>query len=497
MNTRAPSRGRILVMSAFAGSCIGLLLFLWISFGGSVPLVPQGYRLRVEFNQAVQLGDQSDVRISGVSVGKVVSVGLDRRTGRTKAVLEIDSRFAPRPADTRAILRQKSLLGETYVELSFGNPRGPMLPDGARIPESHVTPIVQLDQILDTFDPTTRQAFETWMQQDGIAFTRRGEDFNAALAQLYPFATNVDRVLTVLRRDASATRTLLRDGGGVFAALSRSPAALQGLIRNADATFSATAAENSSLAAAIRAFPAFLVSTRQTIARVRTFSATAKPLVDELRPAAVQLSPALVAIAALAPHLRDALTYLGPLNRASAAGVPALERFLNDTKPLLARLTPYLGSVVPVIDYIDAYKREVAAFFANGTASTQAVAQNTAQTKLLHYARVSSPVNPETLTAYDKRPESNRSNAYIEPGGYDQLREGLPTFGAYLCTSHALPSIGPSVPADLAAVLRAVYYTADPYGPQCRPQPALGATLAHHAGLSQLGGQFPHLQPLR
>ncbi len=103
-------------------------------------------------------------------------------------MLQIDPKYAPRPADTRAILRQKTLLGETYVELSAGNASGPMLHDGAQLPQAQVAKTVQLDQILDTFDPKTRRAFETWMQDDGIAFTNRGQDFNDAIAELYPFA---------------------------------------------------------------------------------------------------------------------------------------------------------------------------------------------------------------------------------------------------------------------------------------------------------------------
>ena len=41
---------------------------------------------------------------------------------RTVANMEIDNEFAPIPRDTRAIRRQRSLLGETYVELSQGAP---------------------------------------------------------------------------------------------------------------------------------------------------------------------------------------------------------------------------------------------------------------------------------------------------------------------------------------------------------------------------------------
>ncbi|MGO9898675.1 MAG: MlaD family protein [Solirubrobacteraceae bacterium] len=490
MNRTAPKRSRIVAMVAFASSCVGLLLFLWLSFGGTIPLQPKGYRVSVEFSQAVELGTEADVQIAGVSVGKVVSTGLDRKTGLTRAVIQIEPRFAPRPADTRAILRQKTLLGETYVQLSYGNPHAGMLPDGGRLPQGQVAPTVQLDQILSTFDPSTRQAFETWMAQDGIALTNRGEDFNAALAQLYPFATNVQSVLAVLQRDSAATSVLLGDGARVLAAISASPSQLHGLIANANTVFSATAAQGSSLQAAVRAFPAFLRSTQQTISALDGFAASTKPLVDELRPAAVKLSPALRSIALLAPDLRELLLDIGPLSSAARAGEPALERVLHDSVPLLARLTPYLGGVVPVIDYLDAYRRELAAFFANGTAATEATQPSLSSDKLLHYLRVSVPVNPETLTAFAQRPDSNRSNAYLEPGGYLDLLSGLPVFGSYLCTNNQLPTIGPTIPATLAAVLRSVYYTDNPGGPPCRAQAPLGSRLT---GLTQ---SFPHLQPL-
>ena len=79
MNKQAPSTARILTMVAFAASCIGLLLFLWISFGGPTSLGPKGYEVTAEFDQAVNLGSQADVRISGVNVGKVLSVSPPER----------------------------------------------------------------------------------------------------------------------------------------------------------------------------------------------------------------------------------------------------------------------------------------------------------------------------------------------------------------------------------------------------------------------------------
>jgi phospholipid/cholesterol/gamma-HCH transport system substrate-binding protein len=487
MNTQAPSLPRILTMVAFAASCIGLLLFLWISFGGTTSLGPRGYEISAEFDQAVNLGSQADVRIYGVNIGKVVGVSLDRHTGLTKAVMDIDPQFAPRPADTRAILRQKTLLGETYIELSPGSQSARKMPDGASLPHTQVAPTVQLDQILSTFDPKTRQAFQTWMQQQGVALTGRGQSLNAALGELYPFATNVDSVLAVLNRDSAATSTLLRDGGQVFSAIARSPSALQQLVDNSNAAFSATAAQSTALAQTIKAFPAFLTANRITIDRVKRFAVTTKPLVDELHPAAVQLTPTLKSVAILAPQLKRLLVNIGPLTHASKSGVPALERFLDDSVPLLTRAKPYLGGVIPVLDYINTYRREVAGFFANSTAADEATLPGIATSKLVHYVRISNPVNPETLTDYSRRLSTNRANPYLVPGGYDGLLQGLPVFGSYLCTSNPPPSIGPTISPSLAAVLSSTYYTADPSGPPCKAQAPLGqATTGQPQAFPQL-----------
>jgi phospholipid/cholesterol/gamma-HCH transport system substrate-binding protein len=517
MNTTAPSKMKIAVMIAFAASCVALLLFLWLSFGGSVPLVPQGYRISVEFGQAVQLGSQADVDIAGVPVGKVVSVGLDHRTGLTRAVLQIDPAYAPRPADTRATLRQKTLLGETYVELSFGSAHGPMLRDGAQLPRAHVQPTVQLDQILDTFDPETRRAFQIWMQGDAVAFTARGQDFNNALAELFPFAHNVSSVLAVLRRDSGATRALLSDGGEVLTAISRNPAQLQGLIRNANTVFSTTAARNSELAAAVRAFPPFLVSTRLTVQALNTFAGQTQPLVDELKPAAVQLSPALVSLAKLAPNLDTLMKVLGPLTSAAQTGVPALQSFLAvapnsgpaSAKTLLASLTPFLGQLVPVFNYLGAYRKELAAFFANDAASTQAAAPAFSGNARLHYLRFSAPLSPEELTAQPQLPYSNRSNAYEVPGGGNSLTgstnalgTALDVFGSYQCTSHPLAAI-PTTPGSVTfqSELPLFYGGGDATQvptPACHAQARLSAALssALGAGLGPASGFYPQLQPL-
>ena len=106
MQKRAPTLANILVIVLFALSCFGLLLFLWESFGGPVPLKPKGYRFTIAFQRTLALAEQSDVRISGVNVGHVISLKYNK-DGLAHAQLEIASKYAPIPANMRAILRQK------------------------------------------------------------------------------------------------------------------------------------------------------------------------------------------------------------------------------------------------------------------------------------------------------------------------------------------------------------------------------------------------------
>ena len=95
MQKAAPSFGRIAVMAGFALSCFGLLLFLWLAFGGNIPLKPKGYRFTASFSEATQLAQEADVRISGVPVGKVKTIEPDKKTGRS------DRRDPARLAATR------------------------------------------------------------------------------------------------------------------------------------------------------------------------------------------------------------------------------------------------------------------------------------------------------------------------------------------------------------------------------------------------------------
>src|SRR5581483_8466271 len=113
------------------------------------PFNPQGYRIRVSFPNAGQLATQADVRIAGVSVGRVVGKSLDSQGNRTIATIEMQNKYAPVRQDAHAILRMKTILGETYVELTPGSPKAKAVPDGGLLPRGQVTDAVQLSDIFN------------------------------------------------------------------------------------------------------------------------------------------------------------------------------------------------------------------------------------------------------------------------------------------------------------------------------------------------------------
>ena len=417
----APSFGKIAAMVLFALSCFGLLLFLWLAFGGPVPLKPKGYRFHTTFAEAGQLALEADVRISGVPVGKVKTITPDKLTGRADVEIQLQSRYAPLPSDARAILRQKTLLGETYVELTPGNNAAPTIAEGGMLPESQVSDTVELDEILRAFDPETRAAFQDWMQTQAQAISGRGRDLNDALGNLAPFAEDTATIVDILNRQEGAVSRLVANTGIVFQALTERGDQLRSLIENSNTVFATTAARDQELQAAFRALPTFEDESRLTFERLTEFADETDPLITQLRPAARELSPTLQDIEDISPDLQNLLKQLQPLIDASVKGFPAAEQTLEDARPLLGQLDPATAQLAPMVEFIGLYKRELTSFFGNTAAATQAKDPGSN----LHYLRTSNPLNPENLAVYPRRLPTNRPNPYRLPGGFDELPQGL------------------------------------------------------------------------
>ncbi len=496
MQKRAPTLGNILVIVLFALSCFGLLLFLWESFGGSVPLKPKGYRFTVAFPRSLALAEQSDVRISGVDVGHVISLKFDK-DGRTHATLEVASRYAPIRSDMHAILRQKTLLGETYVQLIPESRTAPFLHDEGQLASSQVEPSVTLDTILSALDPKTRRSFQVWMQSVAEGINGQGEAINTDFATLEPFAEHTNRLVGVMASQEGAVRALIHNTGVVFKALGGRDHELEGLIVNGERTFHALAEGSQGFADAFRAFPTFERNSRTTLKSLDSLAVDANPLLDQFRPIERQLSGLLVATKPFAPKFDSFLTGLGPLTKASKAGLPDVRKQLDLTAPLLENVRPVLHNLDPFLQSLSEYVPELQSLFGNVTAASQGHDFNSntvGRGPQEHYLRTVQVLNPQSLAVYPQRIGTDRANPYFKPGAFRALGNGgLQVFSNGSCSSSAPSVSGPpnaTVPKGVIEQLIELHVANAPEGANSVAAPACNQQAPFT--LNGQTSQFPH-----
>ena len=94
-------------------------LFLFFAYSTSQLRSVKGYELSANFEHIDGIRDGSDVRVSGIKVGSVVSMTLDPKTflATVKMSVEPDIKL---PDDTVAEIVSSSLLGDKYMSLVPG-----------------------------------------------------------------------------------------------------------------------------------------------------------------------------------------------------------------------------------------------------------------------------------------------------------------------------------------------------------------------------------------
>lgn len=433
MIKQAPRPLQIAVMAGFVLSCFAVLLYLWLAFGGTVPLRPESYRIEARFPEATQLAQQADVRIAGVPVGKVIAIDPTGEN-RTKATIELQTRFAPIPRDARAMLRQKTLLGETYVDLAPGNRRAGMLPDGGTLPDGAIAPTVELDEIFRTFDPETREAFRTWMQAGSAGVEGRGADINAAFGTLPELTDGADRLLRDLDAQRRALGRVFATTGDFFDAISEREGQLSGLITGTERVFGVTARRDRELAAIFERLPRFERESRLTLPRLTRFAQTARPMLERLDPVADELAPTFAEFERLAPELRGFFERLGPVIGASRRAAPAFDRFAERIPPLFADFGPFLRNLDPSLRHLARHRPEITAFLANTTGATLARDINLPRTQdPVQQFRTSQILAPQALGFLPRPLGSTRSNAYPVPGSAELLPRALESYDVSGC----------------------------------------------------------------
>lgn len=443
MNRQVPTLGKLLTMVLFALSCFGLTLFLWLQFGGGVPFKAQGYRITTTFPEATQLSVEADIRIAGVGIGRVkkVTPGPD---GRAIAELEVQRRFAPLPSGTKAMLRQKTLLGETYVSLTPpSRPSGRVIEEGGRIPNSDVGSTVELDEVFATFDPQTRRYFQQWMQDAGKGLDGQSGNAGRALVELQLLVNGLSKVTKTLNEQTLSLRAGLRDGRIALDAATSQQGALRDAIVQAERVFRQTGEQDTALTALVNRLPKFLAATKSGTNSIERFAVETGPAVERLQPTATALAPAARSLANVSPELRQLLTGVERVNDASIKGLPATETTLQSLPTILDGLDPFLKQLNPVVEYASLYSEDLMGAVGNLAAATEGAPSGESQKYRdgtnLHVVRGGVTLQSSGISASPRRFSTEQANAYRHPGWASRIGQGL-------ADAYSAQSCGTTVP---------------------------------------------------
>ena len=250
------SLGRHHAMSPLlAGAICGILMILVvgvmakINIAYSAPWVST-HVLKMDVSNADAMANGSDVRIAGRLIGQVTSVNA--QGNQAEVSMQINDSEWPLPSDTSASVRLATLLGQKYVELVPGTSQS-HLADASVIGIDATHPVVDFDQVLNTFNDKTRSSLTSLIRTLGTpqtgALTGPGED--QTLQQLIPsladLATHSNTPTGELAKRDPELNSILINLAATSDSLAGSSADLAGTINSLNSVTGALAAHQTAL----------------------------------------------------------------------------------------------------------------------------------------------------------------------------------------------------------------------------------------------------------
>ena len=260
---RASITGSPVLIGAVTVLIAVIAVFIAYNANSGLPFLPT-YKLKAVLPNATKLVEGNEVRAGGFRVGIVKQITSERTgTGRTVALLdlELDKRVEPLPKDSRLMIRPRSALGLKYVQLSVGHSKQTFAPgDTIPIANSSKQPL-ELEDVLASFPPQTRDDARASLQGFGSGVAGRGNDINVVIEELRPFLRHLQPVMKALNDPdtelagffprigraaaeaapvAEVQADLFSNMADTFAAISSDPAALQQTIEETPPTLDAS-----------------------------------------------------------------------------------------------------------------------------------------------------------------------------------------------------------------------------------------------------------------
>ena len=302
------------------------------------------YQFKLQASDVTAVEPGNPVRIAGVQVGHVTSVGL--ADGSPVLGLGIASRYGPLYRDARVAIRPNTPLQDMYLDIvSRGTKAAGQLPKGGELSAVDSESPVQFGQVIDIFDSSVRPRVTATIDALGQGLGDHGAELREALVELAPFLQTAQRFERAIAVRQHETRLLVHNFALLTGELATRSSGLNGLVSNGARTFERLASVQQPLGQLIDELPPTLRELPPALAAVRTASGQLGPALQALLPAADALAPALASLERLSPPAQAALAEidqaLPPLTRLNTSAYPLahdLARSFSLLRPQAPRL---------------------------------------------------------------------------------------------------------------------------------------------------------------
>ena len=299
--------------------------------------------------QAVMPGQGQSVRVSGVQVGAVGGVSLN--DGVATVQLQIDPKYKNLiHTNWTALLRPKTALKDMFIELAPGPGTAPVAKPGFTIPVANTNPDVDVDEILSSLDADTRSYLQLLVNGAGLGLEHNGgSELAQVLERFEPTHRDLARVSRAIAARGADLRQLVNSLQRLNTALATNQAQIGQLVVSSASVFHAFASEDGNVSRALVDLPGTLRQTTATLQKVQTFANLLGPTSRNLLPAARALPAANSALVSLAkPSTPIVQHQIRPF-------VVSARPLVRDLKPAainLADATPNLSKSFAVVNHL-------------------------------------------------------------------------------------------------------------------------------------------------
>jgi phospholipid/cholesterol/gamma-HCH transport system substrate-binding protein len=351
--------------AAIASLVVAVIAVAVLMFGSS-----GGETYVLHMQSANQLVTGNSVEVGGLPIGKVTDISLSSDNQANVKIEVTDGDFTPLHEGTTAVVRVASLpsVANRYISLTPGPNNAPKIPGGGVIEGDKTTNAVDLDQIFNTLDPSTRKGLQGVLQGFATWYAGQSDNLGQSFKYLGPSLQSFAEVMGELDRDQKAFTVFVINGARTVSAIAQRRDDLANLVTNGNVFARAISQQNASLDQALRFFPLTLQQGSTTFTTLISTLRDLNHLTNVSKPATKNLAPFLSQFADLfktmQPDFKD-LRYIvrnpGPANDANdiLKAMPSLEQLAaTNTKNSVAALKQGQD----VIDFIRPYAPDFAAW---------------------------------------------------------------------------------------------------------------------------------------